>query len=219
MQATVQKMSVSVLPRGYDALEDDACVRLAQAGDMAALDYLLGKYRNYVRARARSYFIAGADRDDLVQEGLIGFYKAVRDYRWDQNASFHVFADLCITRQVITAVKSATRQKHIPMNSYVSLNRPIYEEDSERTLMDVLTEGEKSNPEEMMISRESQAALEESLDAELSPLEREVLRAYLQDKTYQEISAELHRHVKSIDNALQRIKRKLERVMAQQRSA
>lgn len=197
----------------YDTLADEALVKLSQRGDNEALEQLFAKYRNFVRSRARCYFIMGADQEDLVQEGMIGFFKAVRDYNHDHTASFRVFADLCITRQMITAIKSATRQKHMPLNSYISLNRPLYDEDSERTLMDVITESEGNNPEEMFITREDQSYLERRMNEVLSALELEVLNSYLQDKSYQEIARELNRHVKSVDNALQRIKRKMEKVM------
>lgn len=215
MQAQVFFVQKEAPPRRneYDVCSDETLVQLSQQGDNAALEYLLVKYRNFVRGRSRSYFIMGADQEDLVQEGMIGFFKAVRDYRHDHTASFRVFADLCITRQIITAIKSATRQKHMPLNSYVSLNRPLYEEDSERTLMDVITEGEDSNPEEMFITQENQDYLETCMNEVLSELELEVLNSYLQDKSYQEIARELNRHVKSVDNALQRVKRKMEKVM------
>ena len=125
----------------YEQLSDDEVALLAQGGDGQALVYLLDKYKNFVRARARSYFLIGADHEDIVQEGMIGLYKAIRDYRTDKQASFRAFAELCITRQIITAIKTATRQKHVPLNSYVSLNKPIYDEESDRTLMDVIVEG------------------------------------------------------------------------------
>ncbi|MBO5515426.1 MAG: RNA polymerase sporulation sigma factor SigH, partial [Schwartzia sp.] len=124
----------------FDNLTDEELVAKIKApGGRAALDYLIHKYRNFVRAKARSYFLIGADREDIIQEGMIGLYKAIRDFRNDKLSSFRAFAELCVTRQIITAIKTATRQKHIPLNSYVSLNKPIYDEDSERTLLDVLS--------------------------------------------------------------------------------
>ena len=200
--------------RDYDTMQDEEIVAIAQReGDGEALEYLLNKYKNFVRAKARSYFLIGADHEDIVQEGMIGLYKAIRDYRIDRSASFHAFAELCVTRQIITAIKTATRQKHIPLNSYVSLNRPIYEEDPDRTLLDVITEEVPSNPESMLIDREDLSLIEGRIGEMLSDLEIEVLIRYIEGKSYQEISEEMNRHVKSIDNALQRIKRKLQKYL------
>ena len=200
--------------RDYDTMQDEEIVAIAQReGDGEALEYLLNKYKNFVRTKARSYFLIGADHEDIVQEGMIGLYKAIRDYRIDRSASFHAFAELCVTRQIITAIKTATRQKHIPLNSYVSLNRPIYEEDPDRTLLDVITEEVPSNPESMLIDREDLSLIEGRIGEMLSDLEKEVLIRYIEGKSYQEISEEMDRHVKSIDNALQRIKRKLQKYL------
>ena len=181
--------------------------------NIIALEYLINKYRNFVRAKARSYFLIGADREDIIQEGMIGLYKAIRDFRNDKLSSFRAFAELCVTRQIITAIKTATRQKHIPLNSYVSLNKPIYDEDSDRTLLDVLSGSKISDPEEIVISEEEFIDIEEKMGQILSDLEWKVLMSYLDGKSYQEIAVELERHVKSIDNALQRVKRKLERYL------
>ena len=197
----------------FKDMTDEEIAALAQASDGEALEYLLNKYKNFVRSRARSYFLIGADHEDIVQEGMIGLYKAIRDYREDRLSSFRAFAELCITRQIITAIKTATRQKHIPLNSYVSLNRPIYEEDSDRTLLDVITEDAPSNPEEMLIDREDLSVIEGRIGQMLSDLEKEVLIRYVEGKSYVEISEEMNRHVKSIDNALQRIKRKLHKYL------
>ena len=174
----------------YDAFakmtDEDIVLEAQEHDNVLAQEYLLHKYRNFVRAKARSYFLIGAEREDIIQEGMIGLYKAIRDFKNDKQASFRAFAELCVTRQIITAIKTATRQKHIPLNSYVSLNKPIYEEDSDRTLLDVISGVKVANPEDMVISRE-----------EFSDIE--------------EIAADLGRHIKSIDNALQRVKRKLEK--------
>ena len=200
--------------QGFESMTDEEIVALAQQdGEDAALEYLLNKYKNFVRAKARSYFLIGADHEDIVQEGMIGLYKAIRDYREDRLSSFRAFAELCVTRQIITAIKTATRQKHIPLNSYVSLNRPIFEEDSDRTLLDVITEETPSNPEEMLIDREDLSVIEGRLGSLLSDLEKQVLVRYVEGKSYVEISEEMNRHVKSIDNALQRIKRKLQKYL------
>lgn len=186
---------------------------MVHQGDSEALDYLIQKFRNFVRAKARSYFLIGADKEDIVQEGMIGLYKAIRDYKGDKLSSFKAFAELCITRQIITAIKTATRQKHIPLNSYVSLDKPIYDEESDRTLMDVISGAKMMDPEELIINREKFNSIEGKMMELLSDLERKVLALYLDGQSYQEISAELNRHVKSIDNALQRVKRKLERYL------
>ena len=199
----------------YESMTDEAVALLAQQGDVEASEHLLNKYKNFVRSKARSYFLVGADHEDIVQGGMIGLFKAFRDYRPDKLSSFHAFAELCVTRQIITAIKTATRQKHIPLNSYVSLNKPIYEEESDRTLMDVITEGRGMDPEELIIGRESYVSIESQIDEMLSPLERRVLAAYLDGKSYQEIAEMLGRQVKSIDNALQRVKHKLERLIAE----
>jgi len=197
----------------FDFMEDEYVVDLAREGDNEALEFLIYKYKNFVRAKARSYFLIGADREDIIQEGMIGLYKAIRDFRYDKLSSFRAFAELCITRQIITAIKTATRQKHIPLNSYVSLNKPIYDEDSDRTLLDVISGTKVTDPEELIISREEFDDIEEKMGEILSSLEWQVLMSYLEGKTYQEIAVELERHVKSIDNALQRVKRKLERYL------
>ena len=192
-----------------EALTDEQAVKIAQTGDGEALEYLLNKYKNFVRSKARSYFLIGADHEDIVQEGMIGLYKAIRDYKEEKLSSFRAFAELCITRQIITAIKTATRQKHIPLNSYISLNKPIYDEESDRTLLDVINDDKPTNPEEMLINREDLSLIEGRIGQMLSDLEKQVLVRYMEGKSYVEIADEMHRHVKSIDNALQRIKRKL----------
>ena len=198
----------------FENMTDEEIVRQAQRdGDGAALEFLLNKYKNFVRTKARSYFLIGADHEDIVQEGMIGLYKAIRDFKEDRLSSFRAFAELCVTRQIITAIKTATRQKHIPLNSYISLNRPIYEEDSDRTLLDVITEEVPSNPEEMLIDREDFSVIEGRIGQMLSDLEKQVLIRYIEGKSYVEISEEMNRHVKSVDNALQRIKRKLQKYL------
>ncbi|WP_412096014.1 RNA polymerase sporulation sigma factor SigH [Bacillus sp. PS06] len=197
----------------YERLEDEEVVELVHSGESDALDYLINKYKNFVRAKARSYFLIGADREDIVQEGMIGLYKAIRDFKEDKLTSFKAFAELCITRQIITAIKTATRQKHIPLNSYVSLDKPIYDEESDRTLMDVISGAKVMDPEELIINQEKFDDIEIKMAELLSDLERKVLALYLDGRSYQEISEDLNRHVKSIDNALQRVKRKLERYL------
>ncbi|AVX21826.1 RNA polymerase, sigma 30 subunit, SigH [Carboxydocella thermautotrophica] len=215
-RAEAMTLSLSAQPDACERFEemiDEDVVELAKAGDNAAAEYLINKYKNFVRAKARSYFLIGADREDIVQEGMIGLYKAIRDFRPDKLSSFRAFAELCITRQIITAIKTATRQKHIPLNSYVSLNKPIYDEDSDRTLLDVISGTKITDPEELIISREEFDDIEEKMGELLSSLEWKVLMSYLDGKSYQEIAVDLKRHVKSIDNALQRVKRKIERYL------
>jgi len=196
---------------------DETIVGMAQEGDRVALEYLLSKYKNFVRSKARSYFLIGADHEDIVQEGMIGLFKSIRDFQLERLSSFRAFAELCITRQIITAIKTATRQKHLPLNSYVSLNKPIYDEESDRTLMDVIVEGHAQNPEELIIGREDILSIRDQVGTVLSSLEQDVLSAYLDGKSYQEIADMLGRHVKSIDNALQRVKRKLEKYLQEMR--
>ncbi|MEX0765770.1 MAG: RNA polymerase sporulation sigma factor SigH [bacterium] len=195
----------------YQDMLDEDLVASAKSGDDYASEYIINKYRNFVRVKAKAYFLIGADREDIIQEGMIGLYKAIRDFRADKLSSFRAFAELCITRQIITAIKTATRQKHIPLNSYISLNKPIYDEDSDRTLLDVISSIKVSDPEELVINQEASATMRERIRKNLSELECKVLTAYLEGKSYQEMANELNRHVKSIDNALQRVKRKLER--------
>ncbi|MFC4778082.1 RNA polymerase sporulation sigma factor SigH [Paenibacillus sp. GCM10023252] len=197
----------------YDCRTDEEIVEAVRRDESEALEYLINKYKNFVRAKARSYFLIGADREDIVQEGMIGLYKAIRDFKGDKLASFKAFAELCITRQIITAIKTATRQKHIPLNSYVSLDKPIYDEDSDRTLLDVICGTRVSDPEELIINQEEFIGLEDKMSEILSDLERKVLMLYLDGRSYQEIAVDLKRHVKSIDNALQRVKRKLEKYL------
>ncbi len=202
----------------YTGMIDEDVIHEAKAGNEKALEYLINKYKSFVRAKARTYFLIGADREDIIQEGMIGLFKAIRDYKGDKLSSFRAFAELCITRQIITAIKTATRQKHIPLNSYVSLNKPIFDEESDRTLMDVISEENISDPEELVINREEFLGIENKMGEILSSLEWEVLTSYLEGKSYQEIAEDLDRHVKSIDNALQRVKRKLEKYLEEQKA-
>jgi len=192
---------------------DEEVVIQAKEGDVRAQEYMINKYENFVKSKAKSYFLIGADKEDIYQEGMIGLYKAMRDFKTDKLSSFKAFAELCVTRQIITAIKTATRQKHIPLNTYVSLNKPIYDEESDRTLLDVLSEAKVADPEELIISREELKHIHNEIGEVLSSLEMEVLMSYLDGKSYQEIACDLDRHAKSIDNALQRVKRKLEKCL------
>ena len=183
----------------------------ASKGDKIALEYIIKKYKNFVKAKAKSYFLIGADKEDIIQEGMIGLYKAVRDFDASKTNSFKGFADICITRQIITAIKTATRQKHIPLNPYISLNKPVYDEESERTLLDIIATSIVTDPEELIISKEELKHIESKMNELLSDLELQVVEYYLNGKSYQYIADKLKRDVKSIDNALQRVKRKLEK--------
>lgn len=183
----------------------------ASKGDKIALEYIIKKYKNFVKAKAKSYFLIGADKEDIIQEGMIGLYKAVRDFDASKTNSFKGFADICITRQIITAIKTATRQKHIPLNSYISLNKPVYDEESERTLLDIIATSIVTDPEELIIRKEELKHIESKMNELLSDLELQVVEYYLNGKSYQYIADKLKRDVKSIDNALQRVKRKLEK--------
>lgn len=201
--------------QNYQEITDEEVVACAKSGDELAIEYLINKYKNFVRVKAKSYFLVGADREDIIQEGMIGLYKAIRDFRADKLSSFRAFAELCITRQIITAIKTATRQKHIPLNSYISLNKPIYDDDSDRTMLDILSGAKITDPEEVFISHELSDDIREKIQENLSELESLVLMSYLEGKSYQEMAKELCRHVKSIDNALQRVKRKIEKSLGE----
>lgn len=186
----------------------------AQNGDIRAQEYVISKYESFVKAKSKSYFLIGADKEDIYQEGMIGLYKAIRDFNYEKSSTFKGFAELCVTRQIITAIKTATRQKHIPLNTYISLNKPVSEDDSERTLLDILSTIKISDPEALIIGKEEKARIENAITKVLSDLEMEVLQSYLDGKSYQEIACDLDRQAKSIDNALQRVKRKLEKCLS-----
>ena len=197
----------------FDDKLDEEVVLEAKRGNKQAQEYLINKYENFVKAKAKSYFLIGADKEDIYQEGMIGLYKAIRDFKADKLASFKAFAELCVTRQIITAIKTATRQKHIPLNTYISLNKPVYDQESDRTLMDVISGAKITDPEELVVSKEELLDIEKEISQVLSDLEMEVLMSYIEGKSYQEIACDLDRHAKSIDNALQRVKRKLEKCL------
>ena len=198
-------------PRAGSRDAEIALVLAAQGGDERASRRLVERYKGFVRCKARSYFLAGGDKDDVIQEGMIGLYKAIRDYDYARQSSFRSFAELCVTRQLITAIKTATRQKHTPLNGYVSLSRSTsMEEEGERLLSDILAAKEVCDPAEIVISAWERAYIRQGFAEALSPFESQVLRLYVEGRSYQEIAEHLGRHVKSVDNALQRIKRKVE---------
>ncbi|WP_422484535.1 RNA polymerase sporulation sigma factor SigH [Gudongella sp. DL1XJH-153] len=196
----------------YDGLSDEEIVRLANEGDLLALEHLIYKYKDLVKVKAKVYYIVGADRDDIIQEGMIGLYKAIRDYREERTSSFRNFADICVTRQMITAIKTATRQKHLPLNGYISLNKPVYR-DGTSTMAETVTSGGATDPMDLFIGKEDLDDMEQKINSMLSNLERQVLTFYVEGRSYEEIALDLNRRVKTIDNALQRIKRKIERYL------
>ncbi len=195
----------------YLDMQDEDVVLLVKNGDKDAMEFLIDKYKNLVKLKARAYFLVGADREDVVQEGMIGLYKSIRDYRPDREMAFKTFAELCITRQMITAVKNATRQKHMPLNSYISLNRKVFEDDSEKTYIDTIYDEVVSDPEQLLIKKEEATGIENKMGEILSSFEWEVLSLYLNGRSYIEIAKQVKRPIKSIDNALQRVKRKAEK--------
>ena len=193
---------------------DEGLVELIREGDDYALDYLMTKYKILVEKKSKSYFLIGASKEDIIQEGMIGLFKAVRDYNKDKEASFYSFADLCVTRQMISAVKAYTRQKHMPLNTYVSLNKPMFEDEFDKTpLLDRMPAEKIINPEEDIIGKENKSIIEHELEQKLSKLEKQVIALYIDGVNYVEIAAILKRPVKSIDNALQRIKKKVEKII------
>ncbi len=204
------------VPRDFS---DDDLVALFHQGHFEAVELLLERYRRFARAKARRYFLIGADFDDIEQEGMIGLFKAVRDFRPDRQSSFRAFAELCVTRQILTAIKTSTRQKHQPLNQYVSLSgvRPADDSD-DRPLEEILHDIQVADPADEIVSWECMAELRAAIARMLSDLEVDVLRLYVEGRSYQEIGELLGRHAKSIDNAIQRIKRKLE-VHLQERRA
>lgn len=197
----------------YRPMSDEKLIELAGNGDEEALEFILSKYKPLVKSKSRAYFLIGADTEDIIQEGMIGLYKAVRDFNSDKHASFRAFADLCVNRQIITAIKAATRQKHQPLNNYVSLNKPAFDEDSQETFMDNIKGTDFTNPETMFIGREAKEGIEAHLDKSLSAFESKVLSLYLDNQSYAEIAKVTGKAEKSIDNALQRVKKKLEKYL------
>jgi len=196
----------------YEALSDEDLVFKGREGDHVAFEHILTRYKSMVNSKSRAYFLVGADREDLIQEGMIGLFKAMRDFDSEKDCRFGFFAELCVTRQIITAVKTATRQKHMPLNSYVSLNKPVFEEESQTTWSELISNGD-SDPEFLIIEDEVKQDVKNIINSCLSHLEKEVLQCYLKGLSYTEISERVEITVKSVDNALQRIKKKLNRAM------
>lgn len=193
-----------------EAQSDEVLIELYRKNQIEAIDVLVKRYKGFVRKKIRSNFFVGADKEDLIQEGMIGLFKAINDYNPEMKASFRSFATLCITRQISTAFRTATRQKHMPLNTSISLNLPVIgQEDDMLTLMDVLKDDEHSNPEAMMINKESLERLKKDMKEALSAFEWQVLVLHARGRTYHEIAEMMNKAPKSIDNALQRIKKKL----------
>jgi len=201
----------------FEKKTDEELIGEIVAGNTAAMDFLMDKYKNLVRGKAKALFLVGADKEDLIQEGMIGLYKAIRDFDAEKEASFRSFAELCITRQMYTAIKNSNTKKNQPLNNYVSFDTMVLPDESEGTMEDVLfAEAEKiSNPEQMVIDKESASVLEYTLVGRLSKMEREVLFYYLRDYNYNQIAAALKKEPKAVDNALQRIKKKLTQVISE----
>ena len=196
----------------YEEMSDEALVVALRGGDGDAQDFLLDKYKAFVRAKSRAYFLVGADRDDIIQEGMIGLYKAMQDYDPQKASGFRTFASLCVTRQIQTAVKLATRQKHRPLNTYVSLNMPTSDEHTRCPFFEALPAPSRDNPEETLLSREGKQGIEAHIGANLSAFECRVLARYLRGDSYAAIATTERCAPKSVDNALQRVRRKIERV-------
>lgn len=202
-------------PNCHEQDLDYELVDMAKQGDKYAINKLIEKYSIMVKAKAKTYFLVGADKEDIIQEGLIGLYKAIRDYDEDKTCSFRYFADICVTRQIITAIKTATRQKHIPLNTYISLNRPMFEEESERTLYDMVTTSLDNDPEGLVIDKEAYKDMENRIKKTLSKFEEEVFIRYLSGQSYSDIAISLSKDAKSVDNAIQRVKKKLEKNLSE----
>lgn len=195
----------------YPAMSDEEIVKLSQDGDDEAMDYLLNKYGNLVKKEARAMYLIGADSEDLIQEGMIGLFKAIRDFNSENEIGFYGFARLCVLRQMYTAVTTFSRKKHTPLNSYISFYTPISREDQPAALMmDLLKADEEStNPEDMILNKEKRQQVQKEIEEKLSPLEKQVLDLYLDGIGYIEIAERLDKSAKSIDNAIQRIRKKL----------
>lgn len=196
----------------FASFSDENLAVLSQQGNDKALDFLLSKYRVFVRNKSLSYYIIGADRDDIIQEGMIGLFKAVRDFSSERGVTFKTFADVCVTRQILTAVKNASRQKHAPLNFYVSLNKPVFDDEENSPLSDIVASENNSNPEQIVINKENADMLGTEMNRILSQFELLVLSLYLQGHSYVNIAKAIGKDSKSIDNALQRIKKKFEKI-------
>ncbi len=194
----------------FNEMTDEEIISYIQNNDKAALDYLISKYKELVYMKSSKYFIVGAEKDDIFQEGMIGLYKAIQSFKQDKQNTFKTFANMCIERQLITAIKTSNRQKHMPLNSYLSLNTSSYEEDddNEKTLLDVLNNKMAEDPLDTLTKKEYYSNVEEAIDKSLSDFEKQVLKKFLRGDSYVKIAEELESPVKSVDNAIQRIRKK-----------
>ena len=198
----------------YKSMSDEEIIKL-HIDEPQAIDYILYKYKGFVKAMARRYFLMGGDCDDLIQEGMIGLYKAIRDYDSEKKVAFKTFSELCVIRQMISAIKAANRMKHRPLNGFVSLSKPVFEEENEKTLEEILKDKSVMSPEDIFIENEGFQVLEKKMKGSLSELEQQVVELYLAGRSYSDISEKLGKSIKSIDNALQRAKGKLVKLMEQ----
>lgn len=196
------------LNNNYKEMSDEGLVNASKSGDKNALEYLINKYKELVNMKVSKYFIIGAEKEDIIQEGLIGLYKAIKSYSEDKQNSFKTFANMCIERQLITAIKSSNRQKHMPLNSYLSLNESAYENDEETSLFDTFDSHQIEDPLETITKQEYYKSVEIAIDKSLSNFEKQVLNRYMQGESYIQIAEKLDTPVKSIDNAIQRIRKK-----------
>lgn len=200
-----------------EELTDEEVIQVIRTGKDDAFDYLINKYERLVKVKAQTYFLIGSDRDDVIQEGFIGLYKAILDYDETKVASFRSFAELCITRQIITSIKTATRMKHLPLNNYISIYKPIREDQSERTLLDVIDNTTSIEPHQSYIKRERAAHILSHIEQSLTRLEYKVFTYYLEGYSYEEIAHIIKRPEKSIDNALQRVKKKINALLVEEK--
>ncbi len=198
----------SLNEKDYQNKSDEELIKIIKAGDKEALDFLMTKYKEIVNMKVSKYFLIGAEKEDIIQEGLIGLFKAVQSYNPEKQNSFKTFANMCIERQLITAIKSSNRQKHIPLNSYLSLNTAAYEEDEDTTLFDTFNAHQTEDPLETITKKEYYRDVEEAINESLSDFEKQVLNRYMQGESYIQIAEKLDTPVKSIDNAIQRIRKK-----------
>lgn len=202
----------------YKLLSENDIINKAKDGDQSAIESVLKRYEGLIKSKANTFFLIGGDRDDIIQEGMIGLYKAIQDFRLDKNSSFFNFAELCINRQIYNAIKASNRKKNIPLNTYISLNSPVYSDESGEStswsLLDTLFLDEQLDPEKLVIDKVKASMIECELVGRLSALEKEVLDLFMKDLTYIQIAKKLEKEPKVIDNALTRIKSKLNQVLA-----
>ena len=197
----------------YDKMSDEDLIDVIKSGDKNALEYLIDKYKELVNMKVGKYFMVGSEKDDIVQEGLIGLYKAIKCFNSEKQNSFKTFANMCIERQLITAIKSSNRQKHMPLNSYLSLNTKAYEDDEESNILDVFDSHQIEDPLDTITKKEYYKTVEKAIDESLSDFEKQVLNRYMQGESYVQIAEKLDAPVKSVDNAIQRIRKKASKNM------